>query len=97
MFLRRVTWPTHQLEQGGVDLLDLFSLVADALGTSEVDLVVLNQAPVSLIGRVLRNRRVLCDKDPFFRVAYESRKLREFFDFRFKEDELLRMRYGHDG
>jgi predicted nucleotidyltransferase len=83
--------------EDGAFLLDLFSLASDALGTSEVDLVVLNQAPVSLVGRILKDRRVLCDKDPSFRAAYESRKLREFFDFRFKEEELFRMRYGHGG
>jgi hypothetical protein len=56
--------------------------------------VVLNRAPTSLAGRILRNRRVLVDKDPFRRHAYESLTLRQFFDFRFREEAVLAGRYG---
>jgi len=74
--------------------LDLFDRLSNALGTSELDLVVLNTAPTSLVGRILENRRVLADKEPFRRHAYESRTLRGFFDFRRKEEALLSRRYG---
>jgi len=33
------------------------------------------------------------DKEPFSRHAFESLKLREFCDFRIKEDSLLSRRY----
>jgi hypothetical protein len=74
--------------------LDLFDRLAGALGTDELDLVVLNAAPTSLAGRILGNRRVLVDKEPFRRHAYESLTLRKFFDFRLKEEALLARRYG---
>jgi predicted nucleotidyltransferase len=34
------------------------------------------------------------DKEPFSRHAFESLHLREFFDFRIKENSLLLRRYG---
>jgi len=73
---------------------DLFDRLSHALGTSELDLVVLNTAPTSLVGRIIENRQVLADKEPFRRHAYESRTLRAFFDFRRKEEALLSRRYG---
>jgi uncharacterized protein len=62
--------------------LTLFDELTNALETSELDLVVLNTAPTSLAGRILSSRRILVDRDPFFRQRYESLILREFFDFR---------------
>ena len=62
--------------------LALFDRLTDALGTPELDLVILNTAPLSLSGRILQNRRILVDKEPFRRHAYESLTLREFFDLR---------------
>ena len=61
--------------------LALFDRLTDALGTNELDLVILNTVPVSLAGRIVSNRTVLVDKDPFRRHAYESLTLREFWDF----------------
>jgi uncharacterized protein len=77
-----------------LDYLVLFHKISQILGTDEIDLVVLNSAPISLAGRVLQNRKVLIDKDPFLRHRYESRILREFFDFAIREREILRRRYG---
>jgi predicted nucleotidyltransferase len=77
-----------------LDFLSLFSEISRTLGTDEIDLVVLNSAPISLAGRILRKRKVLIDKDPFLRHQYESRILREFFDFAIKEREILHRRYG---
>jgi len=74
--------------------LSLFDAVTAALGTAELDLVVLNTAPISITGRVLQNKQVLVDKDPFRRHAYESLTLREFFDFRIKEEAVLSRRFG---
>jgi hypothetical protein len=74
--------------------LQLFNEITDVIGTSEMDLIILNTAPISLTGRILQKREVLVDKGPFSRHAFESLKLREFFDFRMKEDSLLSRRYG---
>lgn len=72
----------------------LFSAISDALGTAELDLVVLNTAPISITGRILQNKQLLADKDPFRRHIYESMTLREFFDFRVTEEALFKRRYG---
>jgi predicted nucleotidyltransferase len=74
--------------------LSLFDRLTDALGTTELDLVVLNTAPVSIAGRVLQHKQLLVDKEPFRRHTYESLTLREFFDFRIMEEALFTRRYG---
>jgi predicted nucleotidyltransferase len=79
-----------------LDYLELFGNIADILGTDEIDLVILNTAQLSLAGRVLQNRKILIDKDPFLRHRYESIILREFFDFTLKERDILKRRYGID-
>lgn len=74
--------------------LNLFDKLTDVLGTAELDLVILNTAPISIAGRILQNKQILSDKEPFRRHAYESVVLREFFDFRIKEDAFFAQRYG---
>ena len=82
----------------GADLLemrlDVVTKVTTRLATDEVDVVVLNNAPTALLGRILATRRVLVDRDPFRRHRFESRALREFFDFRAFEREHLARRFG---
>ena len=77
-----------------LDYLQLFSDITNTLGTDEVDLVILNSAPISLSGRILQNRKVLIDKKPFLRHSYESLTLRKYFDFSVRESNLLMRRYG---
>ncbi len=74
--------------------LDLIGLISDHLGSDEFDLVILNSAPISLVGRILHQRRVLVDKDPLLRYEFESLMNRKFFDFSRKEETLLRQRFG---
>lgn len=74
--------------------LRLLGLAQTALGADNVDLIVLNDAPLSLAGRVLRTRRVLVDKDPRARHEYESLTARQFFDFHFREHRLLEAMAG---
>jgi uncharacterized protein len=78
----------------GLSYLSLFGKISQILGTDEIDLVILNSAPISFAGRILQKRKILIDKDPFLRHQYESRILREFFDFTIKEKEILHGRYG---
>ncbi len=74
--------------------LTLFDKITDALGTAELDLIVLNTASISIAGRILQNKQLLIDKDPFRRHIYESLTLREFFDFRITEEAFFTRRYG---
>lgn len=74
--------------------LELCGIVADAVGTDEFDLVMLNDAPLSLVGRIVGNRRVMVDKQPFVRHVFESRIIREFFDFSRKEQDILFRRFA---
>jgi predicted nucleotidyltransferase len=73
--------------------LSLFESITNALGTIEVDLVILNTAPISLVGRIIQGRKLLVDKEPFLRHRFESAKLREFFDFRIREDAFQERRF----
>ena len=77
-----------------LDYFDLFDKTTNVLGTDEVDIVVLNTSPISLTGRILQNRKILIDKDPFLRHRYESITLRKYFDFAIKERDILERRYG---
>jgi len=74
--------------------LDLIGVVTKHLGTDEVDLVVLNQAPTALLGRIVQSRRVIVDKDPFLRHRFESLALRKFLDFRIFERRILDARFA---
>lgn len=71
----------------------LFDRLAGALDPGTLDLVVLNRAPISLVGRIIQERRVLVDKEPFLRCWFESLRLREFFDFQIKEKKFFEMRF----
>jgi len=77
--------------------LGLFDRLADSLGTSEIDLVILNTAPISLTGRILQKKQILIDKDPPRRHIFESVSLRKFFDFKIIEDKYFLRRYGIGG
>jgi predicted nucleotidyltransferase len=74
--------------------LDLIRVVARHLGTDEVDLVVLNDAPTALAGRILQSRRVVSDREPFRRHRFESLALRKFLDFRRLEQRILDARFA---
>jgi uncharacterized protein len=84
----------YMKDPGKVDVLGLLAKISNILGTEEIDLVVLNRAPISLSGRIVKGRRILVDKDPFLRHKYESLTLREFFDFEIKERAILQSRYA---
>lgn len=77
------------------DKLRLLGALTDIFKTDEIDLVVLNTAPISLRGRIQRDRLTIADNNPFLRHRYESLTLREFFDFSFRERAILEGRYLH--
>jgi predicted nucleotidyltransferase len=47
---------------------------------ARVDVVVLNEAPVDLVHRVLRDGRLVCEHDRAARIRFEVRKRNEFWD-----------------
>jgi len=63
------------------------------LETDEIDLVILNLAPLTLRMRILENKKIIVDNDPFLRHCYESLTMREYFDFSFKEIAILERRF----
>jgi len=75
--------------------LEIARVAATHLGTDAIDVVVLNDAPIALAGRVLTTRRVLVDRNPFARHRYESLTARMFQDFRLREHRILADRYRH--
>lgn len=74
--------------------LNLLDQLIDKLGTDRIDLVVLNTAPLPLQARVLRCNRLLVDRAPFARHAFESLVLRKYFDFSRFEEAILRRRFS---
>ncbi len=60
-------------------LLDLEAELEGDVGRP-VQLVVLNTAPCDLIHRVLRDGRLVIDRDPSTRIRFEVRARNEFFD-----------------
>jgi len=65
----------------------------EMLETDEIDLVVLNGASLPLAARIIENKVILMDKNPFLRHTFESVTLRKYFDFSRKEKNILERRY----
>ncbi len=80
--------PTSTLEGLGMDVL---TELERQLGCP-VDLVVLNRAPTDLVHRVLRDGRLVLDRDRSARIAFEVRARNEYFDMR----PILRRYRGQD-
>ena len=74
--------------------LDLTAVVSRTLGTDEVSAVILDAAPLPLRYQVIREGRVLLDREPATRIAFEAYTEDMFLDFRpfldAYDDELLR-------
>ena len=67
-----------------LDLLERARLaadLADALGTPDVDLVVLDEAPLELRGHVVQEGRGIDSRDEPRRVGFEVRTRSEYFDY----------------
>lgn len=76
--------------------LDILGNLMDCLQTDKVDLVILNQAPLTLRMKILENRQVIVDSNPFLRHRYESLTMRAYFDFASFENGILQRRYLKD-
>jgi hypothetical protein len=77
------------------DKLEILGRLIDLLQTDEIDLVILNTASLPMIFSALKNKRIIVDKDPFARHAFESLAMRKYFDFSIKESTQLKRRYLH--
>ena len=73
--------------------LELLGGLIDVLETDEIDLVILNTAHLPLLMNILRNKKVIVDKEPFARQIFESLTMRKYFDFSIKEAAILQRRY----
>ncbi len=80
------------------DLARRLALIRDlaaASGRDDVDLVILNEAPVSLAYRVLREGRLLLSRDEVARVRHRARTVDRYLDmepFRRIHEQGLRRR-----
>ena len=73
--------------------LDILGNLIDILQTDEIDLVVLNTAELPLKMNVLKNKKVIVNKDPFARHIFESLTMRKFYDFSMIESAILHRRF----
>lgn len=71
-------------DPGGADLagikLELLDLICDGLGLDWVDVLILNAAPASLRYAVQREGRLILDRDPPGRIAFECRARKDYWD-----------------
>jgi len=73
--------------------IEILSDLTDHLKTDEIDLVVLNTAPLPMRMRVLKSGKLLVDNAPFERHKYESLTIRQYLDFSMKERAILERRF----
>ncbi len=86
--------PAAGREDLGRLTLEYVAEITRRLGTDEVSLVVLNDAPLTVRHEVVRTGRVLVDNDPQSRLSFEARTEDLYMDFEpmlaAYDDELLR-------
>jgi uncharacterized protein len=80
--------PGLDRERGWKLRLELIGAAEEALGTSEVDMVPLNEAPPLLRQRAVRDGVRLVERDRDQRVRMETRALLEYFDTQPLRDAL---------
>lgn len=73
--------------------LEILGHLNEIFKTDEVDLVVLNTAPLTLKMKILLSRRVISDNQPFKRHIFESITTRSYLDFSVLEMRLLERRF----
>jgi len=62
--------------------LQLIGGVMDLLHFNDVDVIILNQAPLALCYRVLRDGVLLCGRDEQTRIKFTARTVSEYLDFK---------------
>jgi predicted nucleotidyltransferase len=62
--------------------IDMMGRVMDALHVNEVDVAILNQAPLALRYRVVRDGQVLFCRDENIRIAFTAQTVSRYLDFK---------------
>lgn len=79
------------------ELMDIFT---EILGREDIDLTILNHAPVTIRAQVVRDGYLLYQKDPLIRVDYEVKTRREYLDsekmLQFHLQQFIRRMKGGD-
>ena len=70
--------------------LELFDRLTQVLGTAELDLIILNTAPLSLTGRIQQSKKVLVDKDPLDGTSTSRLRSGSFLTFGSKKTRFFR-------
>ena len=73
--------------------MEILGALMTLLETDEIDLVILNEAPLTLRMRILESKRVVVDHSPALRHCFESLVMREYFDFSVMEKAILERRF----
>ena len=73
--------------------MEILGVLMDLLKTDEIDLVILNEATITLRMKILESKKVIVDHNPFLRHHFESLTIREFFDFSIVEKAILERRF----
>ena len=74
---------------------EIIEKLSDILRTDEIDVIILNQSALPLSMNVLKQNRLLVDKKPFMRHAYQSLIMRKYFDYHHLESNILKRRFYH--
>jgi len=85
----------NKAEESAEKKIEILGGLIDILETDEIDLVVLNTADLPLVMGILKNKKLIVDKDPFARHIFESLVMRKYFDFSIHESAQLQRRYLH--
>ncbi len=73
--------------------MEVLGVLMNLLMTDEIDLVVLNEAPLTLKMKILQGKVVIVDHSPSLRHRFESLVMREYFDFSVMENAILSRRF----
>jgi len=76
-------------------LLRLARRLSEGSGLGRIEVVVLNDAPLPLVGRAISTREVVYSSDEPARVEFESLRHREFLDFQIHAEPLARALLRH--
>lgn len=73
--------------------MEILGVLMSLLETDEIDLVILNEAPLTLKMKILESKTIVVDHSPSLRHRMESLVMREYFDFSVVEKAILERRF----
>lgn len=73
--------------------LEILGYLIEIFKTDNIDLVILNTAPLTLRMSIIQNKTILADNEPYIRHHFESATIRTFLDFSKVENKILEKRY----